>query len=126
MPGLQGSSNHLVLLVKNYTGYKNLIKLVSAGYLEGYYYNPRIDKDLLRQHSEGLICLSACVGGEIPYLIEREGYEAAQKAVETYLDIFGDDYYLEIQRHGIDKEEKNQSGIGQAARGDGRASGGDE
>ena len=109
--GLQGNSNHLVLLVKNYTGYKNLIKLVSAGYLEGFYYNPRIDKDLLRQHSEGLICLSACVGGEIPYLIEREGYTAAQKAVETYLDIFGDDYYLEIQRHGIDKEKKINPGL---------------
>ncbi len=110
-PGLQNSSNHLVLLVKNYTGYKNLIKLVSAGYLEGFYYNPRIDKNLLRQHSEGLICLSACVGGEIPYRIEREGYKAAQKAVETYLDIFGDDYYLEIQRHGIQKEDEINPGL---------------
>ena len=110
-PGLQSNSNHLVLLVKNTTGYKNLIKLVSAGYLEGFYYNPRIDKELLHQHADGLICLSACIGGEIPYLIEREGYKAAQKAVETYRDIFGEDYYLEIQRHGIDKEDKINPGL---------------
>ena len=110
-PGLQSNSNHLVLLVKNTTGYKNLIKLVSAGYLEGFYYNPRIDKELLREHADGLICLSACIGGEIPYLIEREGYKAAQKAVETYRDIFGEDYYLEIQRHGIDKEDKINPGL---------------
>jgi len=111
MPGLQSGSNHLVLLAKNNTGYKNLIKLVSAGYLEGFYYNPRIDKDILRQHAEGLVCLSACVGGEIPYLLETEGYASAQKMVEVYLDIFGDDYYLEIQRHGIDKEKIINPGL---------------
>ena len=71
--GIQSGSNHLVLLVKNEVGYKNLIKLVSCGYLEGFYYAPRIDKELLRAHSEGLVCLSACVSGEIPHLIEREG-----------------------------------------------------
>ena len=104
--GINSGSNHLVLLVKNETGYKNLIKLVSRGYLEGYYYNPRIDKELLRQHAEGLICLSACVNGEIPHLVEREGLAVARKAVEDYLDIFGEDFYLEIQRHGIDREAK--------------------
>ncbi len=104
--GIQSGSNHLVLLAKDLAGYKNLIKLVSAGYLEGFYYNPRVDKELLRQHSEGLICLSACVSGEIPHLIEREGMGAARNAVEEFLDIFGDDFYLEIQRHGIDREAK--------------------
>lgn len=109
--GVQSGSNHLVLLVKNEKGYKNLIKLVSSGYLEGFYYAPRIDKELLREHGEGLVCLSACVSGEIPHLIEREGIPAAQKAVEEYLDIFGDDFYLEIQRHGIDKEVKINEGL---------------
>ena len=104
-------SNHLVLLVKNAVGYKNLIKLVSAGYLEGFYYNPRIDKELLRKHSEGLICMSGCISGEIPHLIEREGIKAARAAVEEYLDIFGDDFYLEIQKHEIDREEKINDGL---------------
>ena len=80
--GVQSGSNHLVLLVKNGQGYKNLIKLVSSGYLEGFYYAPRIDKELLREHAEGLVCLSACVSGEIPHLIEREGIPEAKKAVE--------------------------------------------
>ncbi|NKB68017.1 MAG: DNA polymerase III subunit alpha [Candidatus Latescibacteria bacterium] len=109
--GLAHGSNHLVLLAKNDTGYQNLTKLVSKGYLEGYYYNPRIDKDILREHSEGLICLSACVSGEIAHLIQREGVGAAEKAAREYMDIFGDDYYLEIQRHGIDIEEKVNDGI---------------
>lgn len=109
--GIQSASNHLVLLAKNETGYKNLIVLVSSGYLEGFYYSPRIDKELLRQHADGLVCLSACVSGEIPHLIEREGVLAAQKAAEEYLDIFGDDFYLEIQRHGIEKEAKVNEGL---------------
>ncbi len=109
--GIQSASNHLVLLVKNEVGYKNLTKLVSSGYLEGFYYAPRIDRELLRAHSEGLVCLSACVSGEIPHLIEREGVGEAQKAAEDYVDIFGDDFYLEIQRHGIDKEEKINDGL---------------
>ncbi|MCZ6634979.1 MAG: DNA polymerase III subunit alpha [bacterium] len=109
--GSQNGAHHLVALAKNRQGYQNLIKLVSAGYTEGFYYNPRIDKDLLRQYSDGLICLSACVSGEIPYLVENEGFEAAKAAVEDYQDIFGDDYYLEIQRHGIDREAKINDGL---------------
>ena len=109
--GINSGSNHLVLLVKNETGYKNLIKLVSRGYLEGYYYNPRIDKELLRQHAEGLICLSACVSGEIAHLIQTEGQGEAEKAAREYMDIFGEDYYLEIQRHGIDIEPKVNDGL---------------
>mgnify|MGYP001217450099 CR=1 FL=1 len=109
--GLKHASNHLVLLVKNQTGYKNLIKLVSKGYLEGYYYNPRIDKELLREYSEGLICLSGCIGGEIAHLIQHEGVSTAEEAAREYMDIFGDDYYLEMQRHDIDVEEKINDGL---------------
>ncbi len=109
--GLTHASNHLILLAKDATGYRNLIKLVSKGYLEGYYYNPRIDKELLREHAEGLICMSACIGGEIPHLIQREGLAAAEKATREFMDIFGDDYYLEIQRHDIDPEAKVNDGL---------------
>ena len=109
--GVASGSNHLVLLAKNATGFGNLTKLVSKGYLEGYYYNPRIDKDLLRQHSEGLICLSACISGEIAHTIDTDGVAEAEKTAEEFRTIFGDDYYLEIQRHGIDKETKINEGI---------------
>ena len=104
--GLTHGSNHLVLLAKNDTGYQNLTKLVSKGYLEGYYYNPRIDKEILRQHAEGLICLSACISGEVAHLIQREGVSSAEKAAREYMDIFGDNYYLEIQRHANDGRAK--------------------
>ncbi len=109
--GLAHASNHLVLLAKNATGYRNLTKLVSKGYTEGYYYNPRIDKELLREYSEGLVCLSACVGGEVPHMIQREGVAEAEKVAREFMEIFGDDYYLEIQRHGIDIEEKVNDGL---------------
>ncbi len=109
--GLSHGSNHLVLLAKNEIGYRNLTKLVSLAYQEGFYYFPRIDKELLRKHCEGLICLSACVAGEISHLIRREGLDEAEKAVSDYMDIFGDDYYLEIQRHGIDIEAKVNEGL---------------
>lgn len=109
--GLQHASNHLVLLAKNDTGWRNLTKLVSKGYTEGFYYNPRIDKELLAELSEGLVCLSACVSGEIAHLIQEEGLAEAESAARQYMDIFGDDYYLEIQRHGIDIEEKVNDGL---------------
>ena len=111
--GIQSGANHLVLLAKNATGFKNLVRLVSSGYLEGFYYSPRLDKSLLKEHADGLICLSACLSGEIPHLIEREGIKAARKAVEWYQECFGTDYYLEIQRHGIDREEKVNAGLQQ-------------
>ncbi|MEE2658358.1 MAG: DNA polymerase III subunit alpha [Candidatus Latescibacterota bacterium] len=109
--GLTHASNHLVLHAKNRTGWQNLIKLVSRGYTEGFYYNPRIDKELLRQHSEGLICMSACVSGEVAHLMQEEGISAAEEVAREYMEIFGDDYYLEIQRHGIDIEEKVNDGL---------------
>ncbi len=96
---VDGSGWHLVLLAKNLTGYQNLIKLVSDGWTRGYYYKPRIDKDLLRQHHEGLIALSACLGGEIPSKIVNEGLEKAEEALIEYKDIFREDFYLELQRH---------------------------
>ena len=96
---VDASGWHLVLLAKNETGYKNLIKLVSAGWAKGYYYKPRIDKDLLRKHHEGLIALSACLGGEIPSKIVNEGAEKAEESLLEYKAIFGEDFYLELQRH---------------------------
>ncbi len=96
---VDSSGWHLVLLAKNLTGYHNLLALVSAAWTRGYYYKPRIDKDLLRKHHEGLIALSACLGGEIPSKIVKEGVEKAEKSVVEYKEIFGDDFYFELQRH---------------------------
>ncbi len=96
---VDASGWHLVLLAKNETGYQNLLKLVSAGWTRGYYYKPRIDKELLKKHREGLMALSACLGGEIPSKIMNEGVEKAELALQEYKEIFGDDFYLELQRH---------------------------
>jgi DNA polymerase-3 subunit alpha len=95
---------HLVLLAKNETGYKNLIKLTSYSYLEGFYYRPRIDKELLQQYSEGLIALSACMKGEIAHKLRRGRREDAVSTAEYFLELFGDDFYFEIQDHGISEE----------------------
>ena len=109
--GLAHGSNHLILLAKDAAGWQNLIQLVSKGYTEGFYYNPRVDKQLLRQHGEGLVCMSACVSGEVPHLIQEEGVDQAEAAAREYMEIFGDDYYLEIQRHGIEVEAKVNDGL---------------
>jgi DNA polymerase-3 subunit alpha len=106
---------HLVLLAKNETGYKNLIKLTSYSYLEGFYYRPRIDKELLRTYSEGLIVLSACMKGEIAYKLRRGRREDAINTAEFFLDLFGDDFYFEIQDHGIDEEHTTYSLVYQLA-----------
>ncbi len=100
----ESTSYHLVLLAKNEKGFKNLIKLSSIAYLEGMYYKPRIDKQVLREYSEGLIATSACMKGEVAYKLRRGMREQAIKAAEEYLDIFGDDFYLEIQDHHIPDE----------------------
>jgi DNA polymerase-3 subunit alpha len=102
----ESHSYHLVLLAKNQTGYKNLIKLTSYSYLQGFYYRPRIDRELLTEFSEGLIVLSACMKGEVSYKLRRGQREAAIDAVEYYLNLFGDDFYLEIQDHGIEEEHE--------------------
>ncbi len=103
--------HHLVLLCKNETGYKNLIKMVSIGFTDGFYSKPRIDKELLQQHSEGLICLSACLAGEIPRLLQGGSYEKAKQTALWFYELFGkDNYYLELQDHGIfeQKQVNNQ------------------
>lgn len=103
----QGRSyHHLVLLCKNETGYQNLIKMVSSGFLDGFYNKPRIDRALLEEYHEGLICLSACLAGEIPQAILNDDYKKAKETALWYRDLFGaDNFYLELQDHGI-KEQK--------------------
>lgn len=91
--------DHLIVLAKNKTGYKNLIKLVSDGFTKGFYSHPRTDKEQLRQHHEGLIVASACLGGELPKLIMQGRNKEAKEAAEWFHDVFGDDYYIELQRH---------------------------
>lgn len=93
------SGDHLILLAKNITGYHNLVKLVSEAWIRGFYYKPRIDKDLLRKHHEGLIASSACIAGEPAQEILSGNVRGAEEALLSYKEIFGDDYYLEIQRH---------------------------
>jgi len=93
------SGDHLILLAKNEKGYRNLLKLVTVANTEGFYYKPRIDKDLLEKHSEGLIVSSACIGGEIPQCILKGDLPAAEEAIKWFKSIFKDDFYLEIQRH---------------------------
>ncbi|MGM0464705.1 MAG: DNA polymerase III subunit alpha, partial [Bacteroidota bacterium] len=93
------SGNHIILLAKNYTGYRNLVKIVSLSWTEGFYYKPRVDKDLLREYSEGIIASSACIAGEIPSAILEGDMDKAEKALLEYREIFGDDFFLEIQRH---------------------------
>ena len=98
-------NNHLILLCKNETGYKNLIKMVSAGFLEGFYSKPRIDKQLLEQHHEGLVCLSACLAGEIPQAILAGDYARAKQTALYFNELFGQgNYYIELQDHGLDED----------------------
>ena len=94
---------HLILLAKNLTGYYNLCRMVSLSFLEGFYDRPRIDKELLEQYHEGLICSSACLGGELPQLILQGKTEQAEESVHWFKSIFGDDYYIELMRHKTDK-----------------------
>src|SRR5438105_4255672 len=102
-----GSNNHLIVLAANDTGYKNLVKLVSAGYTEGFYYKPRIDKELLREHREGLIVLSSCLKGEVSQNLAGGNYAKAKDAALQYKDILGaENFFLEIQDHGIPDQQK--------------------
>jgi len=99
--------NHLVLLCENLEGYRNLIQLVSSGYLDGFYYKPRIDKDLLAAHSKGLIALSACLRGEVNETLLEKEFEEGRRLAYTYLDIFGkDNFFLEVQDHGLEQDRK--------------------
>ncbi len=98
-PKVDQSGWHLILLAKNKKGYQNLIKLVSIGWVDGYYYRPRIDHEVLKQYHEGLICCSACLGGELAKKVQAGDVEAAEKTLLWHKEVFGDDYYVEIQRH---------------------------
>src|ERR1051325_9965036 len=102
-----GSNNHLIVLAANDTGYKNLVKLVSAGESEGFYYKPRIDKELLRAHRDGLIVLSSCLKGEVSQSLAAGNYQKAKDAALQYKEILGaDNFFLEIQDHGIPDQQK--------------------
>ena len=99
--------HHLLLLCKNETGYRNLIDLVSTAYTEGFYYKPRISKDLLARYAEGLICLSACLRGDLQETLLQQGYEEGRRLAYEYQDIFGkENFFLEIQDHGLELDKK--------------------
>ncbi|MGB9779729.1 DNA polymerase III subunit alpha [Caldanaerobacter sp.] len=105
--GIDDENYHLVLLAKDMIGYKNLMKIVTAASIEGFYYKPRVDKEFLKKHSEGLIALSACLAGEIPSLILRGDYERAKEVALFYDSIFGrGNFYLELQDHGILEQKR--------------------
>ncbi len=97
---------HLILLAMNETGYKNLMKLSSQSFIKGFYYKPRISKGLLKAHNEGLICLSACIKGEVPSLLLNDRRKQALETVAWFRDVFGDRYYIELQDHGLENETK--------------------
>lgn len=105
------ASFHLTLLVENEEGYKNLTRLVTAGYLEGFYYRPRIDMELLKEHSKGLFALSGCLKGEIPYCIYTDNRERAEKLAKEFKEIFEDRFYLEVQSNSIPEQEVANRGI---------------
>ncbi|MBI4226165.1 DNA polymerase III subunit alpha [Candidatus Roizmanbacteria bacterium] len=106
-PGYDKDQYHLVLLAKNLTGYKNLLKIVTKAHLEGFYYKPRVDFELLEKYREGIIALSGCLNGEIPSLLLDDQINQAERLVERYIEIFADNFYLEIQRHPkMDKLDK--------------------
>ncbi len=108
--------HHLILLCQNQTGYENLIKMVSRGFTEGFYTRPRIDKELLEQHREGLIALSACLAGEIPSALLHGNYEKAKQTAEYFADLFGkENFYLELQNHGVKEQMTVNRGLKQIA-----------
>lgn len=102
----ENSTHHLVLLVKNEKGYENLMEIVSEASIRGFYYKPRVDHEFLRNHSEGLIALSACLGGEVQSWHLKDNYEKAKEVALLYKDIFKDGFYLEIQNHGMEEQRK--------------------
>jgi len=112
-----GKPFHLVLLAKDFTGYQNLVALVTAAHLEGYYYRPRMDKELLRERSAGLIALSACLQGELARAVQDEGIEAACAVALEHREIFGEgNYYLELMKHGVAEQERVNEGVREVSR----------
>ena len=132
---IDNKTSHLILLAENQRGYKNLIKLVSAGYIDGFYYKPRIDFEMLKEHSEGIIALSACIAGEVPKALLRGDYDEAKKIALKYAEVLGkDNYFLEIQDHGLSEQKRiipdmlrlsEETGIGLVATNVDRVGGGD-
>jgi len=104
---------HLTVLAMNEKGYKNLCKLSSLGFLEGFYYHPRVDRELLREHAEGLVCLSGCMSSEIAYNLLEESKEKALETIRFYRELFGENYYLELQRHTMSDEAVQQDQLTQ-------------
>ena len=102
---------HLVLLAKNNTGYQNLVKLVSIAHIDGFYRKPRIDRELLEKHSEGLICLSACLQGEVIQELLNGSRESAVETAKWYKNLFGEDYYIELQDHGLDEQKRTNPAL---------------
>ncbi|MDE7301450.1 MAG: PHP domain-containing protein, partial [Clostridia bacterium] len=100
------TAEHLILLAKNKAGYKNLIQLDSMAFVDGFFYKPKIDYKVLKEHSEGVICLSACLAGGIPRRLLAGDYEGAREMALYLKDIFGEDFYIEIQDHGIADERR--------------------
>ena len=109
--GVDGEYSHLILLCKNETGYRNLCYLVSEAFTEGFYIKPRIDWALLHQHAEGLVCLSGCLAGAIPQMLIHNDYERAKTKALELRELFGEDFYLEIQNHGIPEERRAAEGL---------------
>ncbi|WP_027481138.1 DNA polymerase III subunit alpha [Deinococcus pimensis] len=129
-PGESGEKGtfHLTLLARDFEGYQNLCRLSSAGYLEGYYYKPRIDRELLAQHSKGVIALSGCLGAEVPQFIMQDRLEQARERLLWYQSVFRDNYFIEVQDHGLPEDKKvmevlrrwaQEFGIGMVATNDG-------
>ena len=109
---LDGEAYHLVLLCQNQKGYENLIYLVSQGFLQGFYNKPRVDWELLKEYHEGLICLSACLAGQVPRLLDQDNYEGALELATQYRDLFGpENYFIEVQDHGIPEQKKVNEGL---------------
>jgi len=110
--GTREKPYHLILLAGDEEGYRNLLNLSSAGYLEGFYYKPRIDINLLSAKSKGLVCLSSCLGGEIPVLLRQGKYEEAEKRAGVYRDIFGkENYYFELMDNGLEEQKSVNSDL---------------
>ncbi len=115
--GIEDASYHLLLLAQNLTGYHNLLKLTSRAYREGFYYRPRIDKDILREHAEGLICTSTCLGGEVPQALIARNRRLAEDVARSYLEIFGPDrFFIEVQDHGLKEQREINPELADVAR----------
>lgn len=112
VPRIDDDQYHLVLLAKDEVGYRNIVKLSSIGFVEGFYYKPRVDLEVLERHREGLIALSGCIAGEIPYLLLQGDYEGARRKAARYRDIYGsDNFYLELQSNGIAEQDRANAGL---------------